>query len=453
MDDLDTTAASIATYRNGSPYPFCPGCGHGGILDALDDALVRLQLDPAKVVIVSDIGCVGLGDQYFVTSSFHGLHGRAITYATGIKLARPELHVVVIMGDGGCGIGGAHLLAAARRNVGIAVLVFNNLNFGMTGGQQSATTPEGGVTATTPWGNPERPLDVCATVGVNGAGSVYRGTVFDDDLAARIAEAIAFPGFALLDVWELCTAYYVPNNTFSRKALVSTLERLRFATGVLHREERPEFMTALRGAVPAATEAPAPGLVPRLPTLVDRPLRLVLAGSAGGRVRSAAGLLGSASVLSGLRFAERDDYPVTVKTGHSLSEIILSPDRIDDVGIEIPDALVVVSAAGCRAAMRHLAAMTPEGVVFSTPDLAAVPTRARRIVLDPALAGITLGRANAALVLLTAAALQLGVVGRDALEAAAAEEGPSRAPESLRAIAAGALLARQGIGGGGFVTT
>ncbi|MFZ0493133.1 MAG: thiamine pyrophosphate-dependent enzyme, partial [Acidimicrobiia bacterium] len=126
---------SVETYRNDSAYPFCPGCGHGSILDALDEALVKQQIDPAQLVIVSDIGCSGLSDQYFGTSAFHGLHGRSLTYATGIKLVRPDLHVVVIMGDGGTGIGGAHLLNAARRNIGLTLLVFNNLNYGMTGGQ------------------------------------------------------------------------------------------------------------------------------------------------------------------------------------------------------------------------------------------------------------------------------------------------------------------------------
>ena len=110
-----TTITPLASYRNELPYPFCPGCGHSPILDALNEALVRRGTDPANVVIVSDIGCSGLSDQYFVTSAFHGLHGRSITYATGIKLARPDLDVVVVMGDGGTGIGGAHLLNAARR--------------------------------------------------------------------------------------------------------------------------------------------------------------------------------------------------------------------------------------------------------------------------------------------------------------------------------------------------
>ena len=242
------TLPSPTTYRNERDYPFCPGCGHGLILNQLNAALVKLGLDPTRVVIVTDIGCQGLGDQYFATHAFHGLHGRSIAYATGIKLADPDLKVIVIMGDGGTGIGGAHLLNAARRNIGLTVLVFNNFNFGMTGGEHSVTTPPGGVTATTRAGNVERPLDLCATVAVNGAGFVWRGTAFDRDLADIIAEAVRSESFALLDIWELCTAYYVPNNEFSRKSLEATRTALGMAAGVLHREERPEYARALRGA-------------------------------------------------------------------------------------------------------------------------------------------------------------------------------------------------------------
>ena len=129
------TLPAPSTYRNERNYPFCPGCGHGLILNQFNAALMKLGLDPTRVVIVTDIGCQGLGDQYFATHAFHGLHGRSIAYATGIKLADPDLTVIVIMGDGGTGIGGAHLLNAARRNIGLTVLVFNNFNFGMTGGQ------------------------------------------------------------------------------------------------------------------------------------------------------------------------------------------------------------------------------------------------------------------------------------------------------------------------------
>ena len=147
MPDL-TTYLDPATV----PFPFCPGCGHTTVLNRLNEALVGLQRDPTRIVVVTDIGCSGLSDRHVVTHAFHGLHGRAITYASGLRLADPELTVVVLMGDGGCGIGGAHLLAAARRNIGIAVLVLNNMNFGMTGGQHSVTTPDGAITATTPGG-------------------------------------------------------------------------------------------------------------------------------------------------------------------------------------------------------------------------------------------------------------------------------------------------------------
>ncbi len=218
------TVDGLATYRNGRAYPFCPGCGHGTILDRLDEALVELALDPARVVLVSDIGCSGLSDQYFATSAFHGLHGRSLTYATGLKLARPELEVIVLLGDGGTGIGGAHLLNAARRNVGLTVVVFNNFNYGMTGGQHSATTPAGARTSTTPGGNLEAPLDLCGTVAVNGAAYAWRGTSFDDDLAERMVEAVRTPGFALLDVWELCTSFFVPANHASRRTLATTLD-------------------------------------------------------------------------------------------------------------------------------------------------------------------------------------------------------------------------------------
>ena len=121
---------TLPTYLNEGmlPYPFCAGCGHGKILDQLDAALVELRFDPKQVVIVTDIGCCGLSDRFFVTNAFHGLHGRSVTYASGIKLANPDLKTIVLMGDGACGIGGHHLISAARRNIGVTVLVFNNLN-------------------------------------------------------------------------------------------------------------------------------------------------------------------------------------------------------------------------------------------------------------------------------------------------------------------------------------
>jgi 2-oxoglutarate/2-oxoacid ferredoxin oxidoreductase subunit beta len=393
------------TYRNERDYPFCPGCGHGLILNQLNAALVKLGLDPRRVVIVTDIGCQGLGDQYFATHAFHGLHGRSIAYASGIKLADPDLKVIVIMGDGGTGIGGAHLLNAARRNIGLTVLVFNNFNFGMTGGEHSVTTPPGGVTATTRAGNVERPLDVCATVAVNGAGFVWRGTAFDRDLADIIAEAIQSESFALLDIWELCTAYYVPNNEFSHKSLEATRAALGMAAGMLHREARPEYARALRVAEErrGRGEEEKP-LRPRpLPALfastLDREFRFVIAGSAGGKVRSTARMIGEAAILSGLWAAQQDEYPVTVQTGHSISELIFSPREILFTGVTRPDAVVLVSEDGRRMAGRYLRALTSESWLFVTPDLAGLETPARKIVLHFEAAGLKGSKKNLGLMM------------------------------------------------------
>ena len=443
------TLSIPVTYRNERDYPFCPGCGHGLILNHLNAALVKLELDPKRVVIVTDIGCQGLGDQYFATHAFHGLHGRSIAYASGIKLADPDLKVIVIMGDGGTGIGGAHLLNAARRNIGLTVLVFNNFNFGMTGGEHSVTTPPGGVTATTRAGNVERPLDICATVAVNGAGFVWRGTAFDKDLADVIAEAVRSESFALLDIWELCTAYYVPNNEFSRKSLEATRTTLGMAAGVLHREMRPEYARALGGVeARGSRDAGEMPLRPHpLPTLfsssLEREFRFVIAGSAGGKVRSTARMIGEAAILSGLWAAQQDDYPVTVQTGHSISELIFSPREILFTGVTRPDALVLVTEDGRRMAGRYLGALTAESWLFVTPEFAGLETPARKVVFDFDAAGIKGSKKNLGLLMAAAALRRLGVFPIEAM-AEAIRRG-SRGPmteENLEVLATSAAVNR-----------
>jgi len=438
-----TTVTSLATYRNERRYPFCPGCGHGPILDHLNRALVRLQLDPNRVVIVSDIGCSGLSDQYFETNAFHGLHGRSITYASGIKLARPELTVIVIMGDGGTGIGGTHLLNAARRNIGITVLVFNNLNFGMTGGQHSTTTPAGAVTSTTPDGNLERPLDVCATVAASGGSYAYRGTSFDDDLPERIAEGIEHAGFSVLDIWELCTAYYVPKNRLSRKSLTETLERLDFRTGLLQKREVPEYAAAYRAAHAELrgepTIAPRP-IAATFRATLDRSFTLVAAGSAGGKVGSAVRTVARGAIASGLWAAQRTDYPVTVQSGHSVSELILSPEEIHYPGVTQPDALVILSPEGRAKATRYLAAMRRDDRVFALPECADVKTRARVIPIDPKRSSVRLAGTDVALAMVAAVVQHLGLLPPEALEQAVRQSGGAHVDSGVQAIRAGLEL-------------
>lgn len=377
----------LASYLNEAtlPYPFCPGCGHGPILDHLNAALVKLQLEPREVVIVSDIGCSGLSDKFFVTNAFHGLHGRSVTYATGIKLANPDLKVIALLGDGGCGIGGHHIVNAARRNIGVTVLVFDNLNFGMTGGEHSVTTPEGALTATTRYGQLERPLDICATTAVNGASFVARTTSFDKSLPDLIADAIDNEGFSLIDIWELCTAYYVPNNRFSKKALEAELESQGLPTGIIHREPRPEFSRAYRNAHAGQMDLPAMPLRPlelKYRHNVSSKLRCVIAGGAGKRIGSAAAAFSRGAVLSGLWASLRTDYPVTVRSGYSVAEAIVSPEEIFYSGISKPDVMVVLFPEGLETVRSRIARLTSDDTLFINSSLQPVETEARTIVID-----------------------------------------------------------------------
>jgi pyruvate/2-oxoacid:ferredoxin oxidoreductase beta subunit len=417
-------------YRNDRAYPFCPGCGHSSILDALNEALELRSVAPAEVVIVSDIGCSGLSDQYFTTSAFHGLHGRSITYASGIKLARPDLDVVVVMGDGATGIGGAHLINAARRNLGLTVLVFNNLNFGMTGGQHSTTTPPGAITPTTPFGNAERPLDVCGTAGVNGAAYAWRGSTFAEDLPQRIAEAIGHPGFAVLDIWELCTAYYVRGNRFSRADIETTMDGLGFARGVLVDREVTEWS----GVAPPFDDVgpPREALDTIHHSTLDRSFSLVVAGAAGGKVRSAVRHAGRAAIVSGLWAAQRDDYPITVKTGHSVSTLVLAPEAVTHAAVTVPDAVIVLASEGHQKVWGMIEAMGDRGSVFALPDLVEGAT-----VIDPSRAESRIARTELALAALSGVADRLGLFPGAALSDVVARSGGRFAERALAAVAAG----------------
>jgi len=430
--------AALKSYRNERKYPFCPGCGHGMILDKLNEALTKLQLDPHKTVIVSDIGCVGLSDQYFTTNAFHGLHGRSVTYATGIKLANPELNVIVLMGDGGVGIGGHHVLNAARRNIGITVLVFNNMNFGMTGGEHSVTTPNGAHTATTPQGNLEQPLDIAATVADNGASYVWRGSSFDKTLPDHIVAAIQTDGFALLDIWELCTAYFVPNNDFNKRLLEGMLGAVESGSGVLHVVERPEYAQTLHQF--ASKQAGKPVLPPKpLPRKfnapVERKMHVVVAGAAGGKVRSAARLIGVAGVMSGLWATQRDDYPTTVKSGHSVSEVILSPEEIRFTGIEKPDVLILLAPEAVRKVAHYLPKMSADAWFFTTPEFAHLETPARKVILDAKASGVRWPKLSAGFMSIAAMLLHTGLLPMEAfVEAVRTTQRPAIAEKNLATL-------------------
>lgn len=400
--------------------PFCPGCSHESIFRGLAGGLERAQLGPDDVMVVSDIGCHGIADQRINLSTFHGLHGRSITYATGIKLARPKQRVVVLIGDGGCGIGGGHLINAARRNVGVCVVVFNNFNFGMTGGQHSVTTPSGAHTATTPDGNLERPLDLVRLAEAAGAGFVARVTAADPDLPGIIAQAISHDGFALVDVWGICTAYYMKRND-ERMAQLSERAHATPGYGITRSGDGArEFSSALvRGS------EPQPRLqdysVPvEFASALDRRMGIVLAGSAGMKVGTAATIIARAAVLSGLYATQKSIIPVTVMKGFSVAEVILSPEPIEDLQVRAPDVLVVSSDDGAR-------------------KVAPMSATAGRILVEASLAagipgGISLelpGVRTAELTLGMAAAAVAEAIPEGAVIAAVERWGPARAREKM----------------------
>jgi len=196
------------------PHIWCPGCGHGIILGALIRSIENLRLNTNKICVVSGIGCSSRAPGYLNFDTLHTTHGRALAFATGVKLANPELKVIVITGDGDCtAIGGNHLIHAARRNIDITTILFNNNIYGMTGGQYSPTTPQYEKGTTAPYGNIEKSFDACKLSASAGATYVARGTVYHTHQLIKLLEkAIMHKGFSFVEAVSVCPTYYGRKN-------------------------------------------------------------------------------------------------------------------------------------------------------------------------------------------------------------------------------------------------
>lgn len=243
------------------PHIWCPGCGNGIVLGALLRAIDREQLDKDNVVVVSGIGCSSRASGYLDFNTVHTTHGRAIAFATGIKLARPELTVFVLTGDGDAtAIGGNHFIHAARRNIDLKVLMFNNSIYGMTGGQASPLTPKGKLASTAPYGMVEPNFDVADLAKGAGATFVARGTAYHVvQLRDILRKAIQHKGFSMVEAVCQCPVAYGRRNRpadpgemllWQKEHAVNirladrySPEELqdKFLTGILHQEEAPEF--------------------------------------------------------------------------------------------------------------------------------------------------------------------------------------------------------------------
>lgn len=196
------------------PHIWCPGCGHGIIMHAILRALVDLGKKKEETVIASGIGCSSRMPGYIDACTLHTTHGRSLAFATGVKLANPDLTVIDVMGDGDCtAIGGNHFIHACRRNIDITAIVMNNNIYGMTGGQASPTTPVGAYATTAPYGVLDVPFDICKLAAGAGASYVARATVAHPLLIEKyVRNAVSKKGFAVVEVVTHCHTQFGRKN-------------------------------------------------------------------------------------------------------------------------------------------------------------------------------------------------------------------------------------------------
>jgi 2-oxoglutarate ferredoxin oxidoreductase subunit beta len=338
------------------PPVFCPGCSHERIVHSLEKAMARMGVAGSDVVIVSDIGCSGLFDTFFNTHAFHGLHGRALTYATGLKMARPDLKVIVTMGDGGLGIGGAHVLSTCRRNIDLTLLILNNFNYGMTGGQCSSTTPQEAVVGSGFLNRLEKPIDICKVTAAAGAAFVTRTSSYAPDLVDEMVAAIDYEGFSVVDMWGMCPGRYTKRNKLTPKRIEAELADLPRFQGPVPDNQRQEYG---RGYREVAGQLPTPPWPAEIEARFELPAtgrqEVLIVGSAGQRIVTAGEIFCLAGMTGGWHATLKNDYPITVLRGHSVSEMVLSPQPVDYTGIHYPNVVVALADEGVGRRKKMLA--------------------------------------------------------------------------------------------------
>lgn len=232
------------------PHVWCPGCGIGISMGAFTRAVVESGIDQNSLSVVSGIGCTGRVAGYLRLDSFHVTHGRAVPFATGLKLGNPKLKVVIYSGDGDLmAIGGNHLIHAARRNVPLTVILINNFNYGMTGGQFGPTTPMEAFGTTSPYGNYEYPFNLPYLMDVCGADYVARWTVYHvRQLTRSITEAMSKDGFSFIEVISPCPELYLRRNRLgdALKEMIYLKENSRIQNGA---ETRTVAIEKSRGEI------------------------------------------------------------------------------------------------------------------------------------------------------------------------------------------------------------
>jgi 2-oxoglutarate ferredoxin oxidoreductase subunit beta len=220
------------------PHIYCVGCGNGTVINCTLSAVEQMGWKKEETVFVSGIGCSSRAPGYIVTDSLHTTHGRALAFATGVKMANKELKVVVFTGDGDlAAIGGNHFIHACRRNIDITVVCMNNQIYGMTGGQGSPTTPTGAISTTTPYGSAEPAFDLCELAMAAGANYVARWTSYHvKELTRAVLAGLETPGLSFIEALVQCPTNYGRRNKF--RQVLDQVEYMRTHAMLLQKAHR-----------------------------------------------------------------------------------------------------------------------------------------------------------------------------------------------------------------------
>ncbi|UWG46736.1 Pyruvate:ferredoxin oxidoreductase or related 2-oxoacid:ferredoxin oxidoreductase, beta subunit [Halanaeroarchaeum sp. HSR-CO] len=395
------------------PHTMCPGCGGGTVLNTFAATIDRMGIDRDDLLLVSGIGCSAwIPSPNFEADTLHTTHGRAIAFATGAKVGNPALETVVISGDGDlAGIGGNHLLHAARRNVDITVILVNNFTYGMTGGQVAPTTPHESMTTTSPYGNPEDAIDIAAVADSAGASFVARQvTSRPQQLIGTLTRAIENDGFSLVEVISQCpTVYGRRNEMASAPEMLDWMEAQVQAgdleVGPIAQRDRSEFVAASEAVEQRAirehvTEDRA------APTKTGDDLLLRIAGEGGQGTVVAGTIIGEAAAINGRNVFKTEEYGSRARGGVASSDLIISDTRIHEAKVpegaaDVLVALTDASLADHRSVLREGGRLIVDADRVTEPPAAAERVPFTGIATDVATERSTnmavLGYLNAAL--------------------------------------------------------
>ncbi len=389
------------------PTILCPGCGHGIVLAAMLRGIAKAGLAKNEIVLVSGIGCASRTTGYVDFQTLHTTHGRALTFATGVAVARPELKVIVVMGDGDAtAIGGNHFIHAARRNVNLTAVVFNNHIYGMTGGQTSPTTPMGSFASTSPFGNFEPPFDIVALAAAAGAPFVARGTCTEPNKLEQILlKAFRTKGFSVVEAMSTCPTTYGPRNRLKtieaymdwlrdrcydlgKRDKLSPEERDgRWACGTFVDEPRPHFTErydreiATRAVaeirLPAAIQARAHAMPPGKH-------EVIIAGKAGQGIQKLGAILAECVLCDGNHAAQIENYGPAARTGISLTEVVASGETIDFPLVENGTVLLAMTREALEAQLPRVSHAPQPCVIVDSTHVPHPPRGAYSVPLTAA---------------------------------------------------------------------